>query len=208
MRTHSASAAALLVVSLAAPSTSRAQRDGISRSHSSHAKFAGSARGSSIASKACVNDCDDWSLAVVSAVLPGEPVRGDADYVTVVIENRGSVASPASVVMVAPRNHLSLVRRSSIRPLAPGERTTVQLPVTIGPDGVPCVSITITSAPIPPAPAAQFLAAGPAAPAIPVAPVAPSVPAETQWAGAERWTFVPPFGEAELLNGSSQGDVA
>jgi hypothetical protein len=36
---------------------------------------------------------------------------------------------------------------SSLPPLAPGERVTVQLPVETGPDGTQCVSITLSPAP-------------------------------------------------------------
>jgi hypothetical protein len=82
---------------------------------------------------------------------------------TVVIENRGSVEAPVSIISVAPRNHLSLARRSSIPALAPGERTTIELPVQFAADGSECVSITITASSIP-APSAVHTLASAASP--------------------------------------------
>jgi hypothetical protein len=116
----------------------------------------------------CRADCGDYVLAVVSALLPSEtagtPSGAASDVVTLVVENRGSVSAPASVVSVAPRNRLTLARYSSIPSLAPGQRATIQLPVSIGADGTPCVSITITPAPAEyPAPA-RLLAEGPPVP--------------------------------------------
>ncbi len=102
---------------------------------------------------------DDYSLAVVSALLPAPTAGETSDVVTLVIENRGTAPAPASVVSVAPRNHLSLARRSTIPLLVPGQRTTVQLPVEIGPDGTPCISITITAIPTVDPAIARFLAA-------------------------------------------------
>ncbi|MEO6779165.1 MAG: hypothetical protein ABI194_06870, partial [Gemmatimonadaceae bacterium] len=91
----------------------------------------------------------EYSLAIVSAVLPALTLDVTSDTATLVIENRGTVTSPASLVSVAPRDHMSLARQSSIAPLAPGQRATIRVPVRIGQDGTECVSITITDAPVP-----------------------------------------------------------
>ena len=107
----------------------------------------------------------DYSLAIVSAVLPALTPDVTSDMATLVIENRGTVTSPASLVSVAPRDHLSLARQSSIAPLAPGQRATIRVPVRIGQDGTECISITITDAPVPVQPtypaSTRFLAAAP-----------------------------------------------
>lgn len=102
---------------------------------------------------------EDYSLAVVSALLPSPKAGETSDVVTLVIENRGTASAPASLVSVAPRNHLSLARTSTIPQLVPGQRATVQLPVEIGPDGTPCISITITAIPSVDPAIARFLAA-------------------------------------------------
>jgi hypothetical protein len=78
--------------------------------------------------------------------------------VTIVIENKGTVTAPVSLISVAPRNHLTLARRSAIPALAPGQRTTVELPVETGPDGTQCLSITLTTAPATDPATARFLA--------------------------------------------------
>jgi hypothetical protein len=111
----------------------------------------------------CSSDCGDYSLAIVSAVMPSQTANaaanGASDVVTLVIENRGTIEAPVSMVSVAPRDHLSLARQTAIPALAPGQRTTVQLPVTTAPDGTQCVSITISPAPIADPATARFLAA-------------------------------------------------
>ncbi len=180
MRSLSRFAAAIVAVTLLSPSVASAQR------HARHQSFTRPARDQSPAVARCTEDCDDYSLTVVSAVLPTAATDGSWGYVTVVIQNRGMATAPVSVISVAPQNHLSLARHSSLGALAPGERATVQLPVEIGPDGTPCISINITTAPVPAAPEARFLAAGPAAPST-------DVPAGIQWAGADELGFGTPF---------------
>ena len=106
----------------------------------------------------CKANCGEYSLAVVSAVLPSETEGTSSDVVTLVIENRGGLSAPAAMISVAPRNHLTLARRTTIPALAPGERTTVELPVSMAPDGTQCISITITPSPVPSPSAARFLA--------------------------------------------------
>ncbi|HEY8310162.1 MAG TPA: hypothetical protein VIG47_06375 [Gemmatimonadaceae bacterium] len=101
----------------------------------------------------------DYSLQVVSAVLPAETAGASTDLVTLVVENRGSVDAPLSLISVAPRDHLSLARQSAIPALHPGQRTTIQLPVQIAATGTSCISITITAVPIPDPAIARFLAA-------------------------------------------------
>ena len=107
----------------------------------------------------CTSDCGDYSLAIVSAVMPSESAGKASDVVTLVIENRGTIDAPVSMVSVAPQNHVSLARQSAIPALAPGQRTTIQLPVVTAPDGTQCVSITITPAPVADPATARFLAA-------------------------------------------------
>ena len=107
----------------------------------------------------CTSDCGDYSLAIVSAVMPSEAASTASDVVTLVIENRGTIEAPVSMVSVAPRNHLSLARQTAIPALAPGERTTIRLPVVTAADGTECVSITISPAPAADPATARFLAA-------------------------------------------------
>lgn len=107
----------------------------------------------------CTSNCGDYSLAIVSAVMPSESAGATSDVVTLVIENRGTIAAPVSMVSVSPQNHLSLARQSAIPALAPGQRTTIRLPVATAPDGTQCVSITISPAPVADPATARFLAA-------------------------------------------------
>lgn len=140
----------------------------------------------------CTVGCDDYSLAVVSAVLPSGTPGASSDIVTLVIENRGTGTAPASVISVAPRNRLSLARRSTIPTLAPGARATVQLPVEIGPDGTPCISITISPAPVEDPATARFLAS-----AIPDPWLGFEDPGD--WASYDNWTGFPLVTDAALL---------
>lgn len=107
----------------------------------------------------CTSNCGDYSLAIVSALMPSESAGKAANVVTLVIENRGTIEAPVSMVSVAPQNHLSLARQSAIPALAPGQRTTIQLPVVAAADGTQCVSITISAAPAADPATARFLAA-------------------------------------------------
>ena len=203
MSTFSSIGLAFVAATIIAPSAG-AQRHSRRTSRAHPAPPSASTRSASSTNSGCTEDCDDFSLSVVSAVLPSEAPGSGQEYVTVVIENRGSVASPASVVMVAPKNHLSLARQSAIRSLAPGERATVQLPLEIGPDGSPCVAITIRSAPIAPVANPAFLAAAP--PSTPTPSTPAMLPDATQWAGAEHWGFVSPFDQLAMpYDGSTLG---
>jgi len=145
--------AASLSVSLAVPSLANAQRNG----HRSLRRSAVPSAASS-ATHPCSSDCGSYSLAVVSALLPVETPGSTSDVATLVIENRGTASAPASLISVAPQNHLAAARRSTIPALAPGERATVRLPVETGPDGTRCISITISPAPANDPATAQFLA--------------------------------------------------
>lgn len=139
----SATVAAAAAAILLAPSLASAQRN--SRRAASH-KAAPEA--TNTAAQPCGSGCGDYSLSVVSALLPAETDGPTgSDLVTLVIENSGTASAPASLVSVAPKNRLASSRMSAIPALAPGERFTVQLPVEIGPDGTQCVSITIRPAP-------------------------------------------------------------
>lgn len=106
----------------------------------------------------CGANCNSYALAVVSAVLPSDTQSAASDVVTLVIQNRGGISAPPSLISVAPRNHLSLAHATVVPALAPGERTTIELPVSMSPDGTQCISITITPSPAPPPVAARFLA--------------------------------------------------
>jgi hypothetical protein len=116
-------------------------------------------RSASSSARHCISDCGDYSLAIISAVMPSETAHAASDVVTLVIENRGTIEAPVSMVSVAPRNHLSLARQTAIPALAPGQRTTIQLPVVTAADGTECVSITISPAPVADPATARFLAA-------------------------------------------------
>lgn len=131
----------------------------------------------------------DYSLTIVSAVLPALTPDATSDMATLVIENRGTMTSPASLVSVAPRDHLGLARQSSIAPLAPGQRATIRVPVRIGQDGTECISITITDAPVPIQPAepaaARFLATATPAPfLVPESMLAMAGLADADWFGS------------------------
>lgn len=209
MRTFRLSlAAAAMAASLAAPSLVSAQRN--SRRSSSRATIArpdasGSATSptsaTSLADQHCASDCGDYSLAVVSAVLPSETAGGTSDVVTLVIENRGTVEAPLSLISVAPRNHMTLARQSSIPALHPGERTTVQLPVEIAADGTPCIAITITSAPVPAPAVARFLAAAIPDPNVEIA-------ASRDWGMTSSWGYSSPFGDVGFFGDfDAMGDL-
>ena len=166
---------ALAIASLLAPSQLLAQRN-VRRSTSAVRVSAQPAspdrstqtRSASSSARNCTPDCGDYSLAIVSAVMPSEAAHAASDVVTLVIENRGTIAAPVSMVSVAPRDHLSLARQATIPALAPGERTTIRLPVVTAADGTQCVSITISPAPVADPATAQFLAAAIPDPFIPV----------------------------------------
>jgi hypothetical protein len=139
----SAALAATLAATLATPSLARAQRNSRRSAHHTTTPEAASA-----VAQPCSTGCGDYSLSVVSALLPAEaPGSAGSDVVTLVIENRGTVSAPVSLVSVGPKSHLVSARHSAIPALAPGERVTVQLPVEEGPDGTQCISITISPAP-------------------------------------------------------------
>lgn len=165
MRTFLTLGAALAAASLVVPSQLPAQRN-VRRSAPvvrapEHSATPRRAAPGSVGSSAthCPDGCGDYSLAIVSAVMPSETSAPASNVVTLVIENRGTVAAPISMVSVAPRNHLSLARQSAIPALAPGQRTTIELPVANAPDGNECVSITISPAPVADPATARFLAA-------------------------------------------------
>lgn len=81
--------------------------------------------------------------------------------------------------------------------LAPGQRAVVQLPVAVGPDGTPCISITITDVPAVDPAIARFLAT-----VIPDPQIGSGA-----WGGlasTDSWTGFSPFsdiGRAEYFGG-------
>ncbi|MGI8509062.1 MAG: hypothetical protein ACR2MQ_07030 [Gemmatimonadaceae bacterium] len=88
---------------------------------------------------------DDYTLSVVSALFPYDDGRTSGPpLLTLVVQNSGSARSPGSTIAVSPRSHLSLVSRLTIPPLAPGEKSVIQIPLEMGPDGAPCIAITIS----------------------------------------------------------------
>ncbi len=92
----------------------------------------------------------DYTLSVVNALFPyNDGTTVGPPVLTLVIENTGTARSPGSVVAVTPRSHLSLVSRVVIPSLAPGERSVVQVPVEMGPDGAPCIAITFAPSTVP-----------------------------------------------------------
>ncbi len=96
-------------------------------------------------------NCDeDFNVSVVSALFPYDDGRTvGPPLLTLVLQNKGTTRSPGSVVAVAPRNHLSLVSRLTVPPLEPGEKSVVQIPLQMGPDGAPCIAITINPSNVP-----------------------------------------------------------
>jgi hypothetical protein len=169
MRTFGLALGVTVAASFLAPSQLLAQRN-VRRSTSAvrvpeqpaPAHPSATTRSSTSSARHCISDCGDYSLAIVSAVMPSETAHtasAASDVVTLVIENRGTIDAPVSMVSVAPRNHLSLARQTAIPALAPGQRTTIQLPVATADDGTQCVSITITPSPVADPATARFLAA-------------------------------------------------
>lgn len=166
MRTFGSTLAVVLsAATLLAPSELPAQRNARrvttatrAPEHPTTPRKAVDARANSSATR-CTSGCGDYSLAIVSAVMPSETAPAASDVVTLVIENRGTIDAPVSIVSVAPRNNLTLARRTAIPILAPGQRTTITLPVETAPDGTQCVSITISPAPAADPVTARFLAA-------------------------------------------------
>lgn len=93
---------------------------------------------------------EDYSLSVVNALFPyNDGTTVGPPLVTLVVQNSGTSRSPGSSIAVAPRNHLTLVNRVTIPSLAPGERSVIQVPLEIGPDGATCIAITITPGEVP-----------------------------------------------------------
>ncbi|MEO7041359.1 MAG: hypothetical protein ABI035_03775 [Gemmatimonadaceae bacterium] len=172
MRTFGPPLAAIaLGVALVSPSMASAQRNG-RRSTSGHA----APRAANAAANPCSENCGDYSLSIVSALLPSESSGAPgAEFVTFVIENRGTAPAPVSFISVAPKNQLAAARHSTIPALAPGERATVRLPVETGPDGTQCISITISPAPVRDPGTAQALASATPNPGI-TAPTPATVP--------------------------------
>lgn len=149
---------ALAVASIVISSPAAAQRHGRrseARTRSSHVEAVSTATADTLACDAedCetvdqpdqVDQSDDYTLSVVSALFPYNDGRTmGPPLLTLVVQNSGSVRSPGSTIAVSPRNHLSLVSRLTIPPLAPGEKSVVQIPLEMGPDGAPCIAITIS----------------------------------------------------------------
>lgn len=93
---------------------------------------------------------EDYELAVVAALFPYDDglTHGPA-VLTLVIENRGTTAAPLSMVNVAPLMRNVAAHHSAISALEPGERTVIEVPIEMGPDGAPCIAITVAPSLVP-----------------------------------------------------------
>lgn len=89
--------------------------------------------------------CDeDYELAVVATLFPFDDglTHGPA-VLTLVIENRGTTAAPLAMLNVAPLMRNVAAHHTAVAALEPGERTVVEVPIEMGPDGMPCIAITV-----------------------------------------------------------------
>lgn len=90
----------------------------------------------------------DFQLAIVAALYPyDDGVTRGPSVLTLVIENRGRAAAPLAALEVAPVTPLAsfaVARRAPVAALLPGERTVVEIPLTLDANGgAPCLSITV-----------------------------------------------------------------
>lgn len=93
----------------------------------------------------------DFQLAIVAALYPYDDglVRGPS-VLTLVIENRGSAPAPIATLAVTPVAHFSnasyaVERHAQMDALLPGERTVVQIPLTLDANGgAPCLAFTVS----------------------------------------------------------------
>lgn len=116
----------------------------------------------------------DYQLAIVAALYPYDDgsIRGPS-VLTLVIENRGSTVAPLAMLDVAPVSHFmnaafTMTRRAPVAALLPGERTVVEIPLTLDANGgAPCLSISVSPS-IAPA-RAQFYAKAPTPAPVPAA---------------------------------------
>lgn len=99
---------------------------------------------------------EDFDLAVVAALFPFDDglTHGPA-VLTLVIENRGTTAAPLATLNVAPLLRNVAAHRSAIAALQPGERAVVEVPIEMGPDGAPCIAVTVAPSLVP-APGQSF----------------------------------------------------
>lgn len=105
----------------------------------------------------------DYQLAIVAALYPYDDgsIRGPS-VLTLVIENRGSAPAPLATLDVAPLARFAVARRAPVAALMPGERTVVEIPLTLDANGgAPCLSITVSPSVMPTAAQTQFYAGGP-----------------------------------------------
>jgi hypothetical protein len=144
MRTHST---LLSLTAVVATATCIFSSSASAQQHTARSLGALSASSPHTAAAPCTyQDCaEDYSLKVVSVLFPYNDgqVTGPS-VVTLVLENSGAAVSPASVIAIAPRAQLSLVNRMTVPVLEPGERTVIQVPVEIAPDGSSCIAVTIS----------------------------------------------------------------
>lgn len=104
----------------------------------------------------------DFQLAIVAALYPYDDgsIRGPS-VLTLVIENRGSAPAPLATLDVAPLARFAVARRAPVAALMPGERTVVEIPLTLDPNGgAPCLSITVSPSIVPTAAQTQVYASG------------------------------------------------
>lgn len=110
----------------------------------------------------------NYQLAIVAALYPYDDgsIRGPS-VLTLVIENRGSAPAPLAALEVAPVAHFAnaafiTARRAPVAALLPGERTVVEIPLTLDANGgAPCLSISVSPSIVPTPAQTQFYAAAP-----------------------------------------------
>lgn len=111
----------------------------------------------------------NYQLAIVAALYPYDDgsIRGPS-VLTLVIENRGATPAPLASLEVAPVAHFTnaaftMTRRAPVAALLPGERTVVEIPLTLDANGgAPCLAISVSPSIIPTPAQTQFYAAAPA----------------------------------------------
>lgn len=113
----------------------------------------------------------DYQLAIVAALYPYDDgsIRGPS-VLTLVIENRGSAPAPLAALEVKPVAHFAnaafiTARRAPVASLLPGERTVVEIPLTLDANGgAPCLAISVAPSIVPTPAQTQLYAAAPPAP--------------------------------------------
>jgi len=122
----------------------------------------------------------NYQLAIVAALYPYDDgsIRGPS-VLTLVIENRGLAPAPLAALEVVPVAHFAnaafiSARRAPVAALLPGERTVVEIPLTLDANGgAPCLAFSVSPSIVPTPAQTQRYAAAPVAPAPESAPFTP-----------------------------------